>query len=203
MKKSSLLGRAGILLFAALLFLFPITASAAEADMPTGGEAAVTAPLEAPKAHAVSADIADVLRENAATILAGATFLLTVFLSFVFKKRLIPSLLDALSNLLGKGHRALDEITARQSAEGERIDALLNEIGALLADAHDAAARAEEAAALVKEKDSAAEELRAVLSTEAELLFSLLLSANLPQYEKDRVAAVYAKIADRIGACHD
>ncbi len=209
MKHASFMRRTLTLLFAALLFLFPVTAMAAEGE-PTPaepvsesapGDAGVTE--EGTEGLPASAVFVDFLEDHAAELLAGATFLLTLFVSLVFKKKLIPSLLEGLSALLGKGRAALDTITEKQSAEGERIDALFSEIGALLADAHDAAARAEEAAELIKKREDTGEALTEVLTAEAELLFSLLASANLPQYEKDRVAAVYARIADRLGSRYE
>ena len=216
MKHVSCMLRLSALLVAALLLFIPITASAAESAPMTEAGTEASAPAEsgttatgegaAPREEEslpVSAAFVDFLEENAAGLLAGASFLLTLFVSLLFKKKLVPSLLEALSGLLGKGRAALDTITDRQSAEGARIDALFSEIGALLSDAHDAAVRAEEAAELIKEREGSSEEVRAVLLAEAELLFSLLTSANLPQYEKDRVAAVYARIADRVGTAHE
>lgn len=210
MKHASLFRRAAALLFAALLFLAPITASAAEVGAIVPLEGSASAPLESTATQEVSeegvpvgAAIADFFREYAGELLAGATFLLTLCVSLFIKQRIVPSLLSSLTNLLGKGRTALDAITEKQTAETEKIDALLYEIGGLLADARAAAERAEEAAALVREKNGSGEALLGVLSCEAELLFSLLLSANLPQYEKDRVAAVYARIADHLGASHE
>ena len=197
---NSILFRRGAALALLLLMLAALTAPAALAAEPDG-ESPVTAVAESAPAETdvmnedytpLATLVADFLGENAAGLLSGATFALTLILSLVCRKRLVPPLLEALSSLLGKSRDLSDAIRAGQAEEREGLTRLFGEAEELLAEVKAAATRAEEATAAIRRGESGREETALILREQTNLLYELLMSANLPQYQKDRIGAAHA-----------
>ena len=171
--------------------LMPVASQAAEAEATQA--AAITPPLpEAPEADTAAAQITDFLGENAAGLLSGATFLLTLVLGYLFRRRLIPPLLESLSALLGKSREALDGAERLSEQSAAETAALLSRAEQLIASATAAALRAEEAAEAIRTGEAAQKTLSPILREQVNLLYELLISANLPQYQKDRIGAAHA-----------
>ena len=186
-----------------VLCLLPKTALAAEGQIGEGTEATATATTtaavtafpeggeDAPEGGA-AALLADFLATHAAGLISGATFLLTLAISYLFRRRLIPPLLESLSTLLGKSRDALDgaeKLSEQSAAEAAR---LLLRVEELLASATEAAHRAEEAADAIRAGEAAQKTLSPILREQVDLLYELLISANLPQYQKDKIGAAHA-----------
>ena len=140
----------------------------------------------------ISALFADFLTDNAAAILSGATFAVTMLATLLFRKRIVPGLLEALSGLLGKSRETVAAIEEGRIAERAEIDRLLSRAEEMLDSAKAAADRAETAAESLRERGVSDKELCQILSEQATLLYELLMSANLPQYEKERIGEARA-----------
>ena len=211
--------RLGILLLAAILFTLPILASAAEEEgfqktgEPVTAAPVTTIPQSAPSeadggedgAEAtVAGAVADFLRDESAGILSGATLLLTLILSLGFRKRVIPSLLDALGSLIGKSREAAAAITEGHEAEHAALTAILDRVEGMLSEARAAATAAEEAAAVLTMDQKTKAALQATLAEQSDLLYEILMSANLPQYQKDRIGTQHARLKAALsGEGHD
>lgn len=196
----SLLSRLAALLLAALLFtllLLPVSAAEATSAAPevtTAPAAVTTAPEETADYTPVSTLIAEFLGENAASLLSGAGLLLTLVLTLLLRGRVLPSLLSALSSLVGKSQKTLEALELTRTEEGARASALLSRAEELLAEATRASATAEECAAAILKRGEGQEATALLLREQSSLLYELLMSANLPQYQKDRIGSAFARI---------
>ncbi len=141
----------------------------------------------------LSALFADFLSENAATLLSGATFALTMLATLVFRKKIVPGLLEALSGLLGKSRETIDAIEEGRVTERAEIDRLLSRAEEMLDAAKEAATKAETAAEGLLARGTVDAEVRLILGEQEALLYELLMSANLPQYEKERIGKAHAE----------
>ena len=205
--------RVTILAIAALLFTLPFTSAAAEVKTAPTITATVTTAAVAPAAgeeesiseeSTVAGAIADFFRDESAGILSGATLLLTLILSLGLRKKIIPSLLDALSTLIGKSREAVGAITAGHEAEHAELMALFERADSMLAEARAATTAAEEAAAALTADGKERTALGEILSEQSDLLYEILMSANLPQYQKDRIGAQHARVKAALsGESHD
>ena len=205
--------RVAILVLATLLLALPFTMAAAAAEEGTEPPvtAAVTTAAPTPTEEEIPTEevtvagaIADFFRNESAGILSGATLLLTVFFSLGFRKKVIPSLLDALGTLIGKSREAVGAITEGHEAEHAELMALFDRTDAMLAEARAATSAAEEAAAALTADGKERGALRAILAEQSDLLYELLMSANLPQYQKDRIGTQHARVkAALLGEGHD
>ena len=190
-------GRLLVLLLALALLTLPLTVSAAAAD---GEETAPAAPVtevteEAEEDHTpIATLISDFLAENAAGLLSGASFLLTLILSLALRKRILPPILDALTGLIGKS-RDLGEALSAKEAEGRaELAALLREAEEILKAQRAAAERAEAVADALRREEGGRAEAALVLREQTALLYELLMSANLPEYQKERIGELHARI---------
>lgn len=196
----SLLSRLAALALAALLFtllLLPVSAAEATSAAPevtTAPAAVTTAPEETADYTPVSTLIAEFLGENAASLLSGAGLLLTLVLTLLLRGRVLPSLLSALSSLVGKSQKTLEALELTRTEEGARASALLSRAEELLAEATRASATAEECAAAILKRGEGQEATALLLREQSSLLYELLMSANLPQYQKDRIGSAFARI---------
>lgn len=157
----------------------PVTASPAEED---------AAPAT------VGGAIGDFLREHLSGILSGATLTVTLVASLALRRRILPSLIEALSALLGKSREAVGAITEGNEATRAAVDVMLKEAEGLLGEARAAAERAEQSANALNAAWGDKATLARVLTEQSTLLYELLMSANLPQYEKDRIGSVHAAV---------
>lgn len=206
---------AAILLAVLLLTLLVLPAAAAEPLPAEGTEAAVTTAAVTTAAVTategtvteplpVSTLITDFLTENAASLLSGASLLLTVILTVLLRGRILPSLLSAFSALVGKTRGAVEALEQARSEEGERLSALLVRTEELFEGIRTATASAEACCAAVTAENGGREATVLLLREQSALLYELLMSANLPQYQKDRVGAAYARTEALLGECpHD
>lgn len=213
--------RVGILLLTAILLALPFTlsvAAAEEASLPTvttdiaapgdrdsaTGDHSTAAQDSSAAEVTVAGAIAAFLRAESAGLLSGATLLLTLIISLSFRKRIIPSLLDALSTLIGKSREAVGAITEGHEAEHAELLSLLERVEEMLSEARAATAAAESAAAILAVDSKAKTLLEQTLSEQSDLLYELLMSANLPQYQKDRIGAQHARVRAALsGDSHD
>ncbi|MBQ2718548.1 MAG: hypothetical protein IJF73_00600 [Clostridia bacterium] len=185
----------GILCLALLFTALP--AAAAEAGSEPATTAAVTAAVdEAPEGEGggapLSAAVAEFFRENSAELISGATFALTLFLGLLFRKKLVPGLLEALSGLLGRSREACEMLKTGHAEERRELERVLARAEEILEAAKAAAARAEEVSESIRRGEGDTADVRRVLGEQADLLYTLLMSASLPQYQKDRIGEAHA-----------
>lgn len=161
------------------------------------------APSERGEPLPLSAVVGEFFRENAAELISAATFALTLALGLLFRKKLVPGLLEALSGLLGKSREACELVETVSAEERRELAALLARAEELLSSAKAAAERAETVAEAVTAKRSESAELRRVLAEQADLLYTLLMSSSLPQYQKDRIGTAHAATVAALSVAHD
>ena len=200
--------RAALALFLTLLLALclPLAVSAAEGE--GGEEAPVTtaAPERAPQEDVlpVGTVFYEFFTENLSGLLSGATFLLALVLSLLLRRRVLPPLLETLTSLLGKSRELGEALSARESEGSEKVAALFDEAERILGEARSAAERAEEAAAAIRQGETGREEAALILREQTALLYELLMSANLPQYQKDRIGEAHAAVRAALREiCHD
>ena len=181
-----------------ILLLCPL-ATAASAEEPTDGAPAVTTAetvtdttREEASDATLGGAISDLLREHSAPILSAATFLLTLFISLLFKRRAVPALLESLTAILGKSREAVNAMAEGQEREQAELAAILARAEALLAEVSNVAEAAEAAADTVRKSRDREEALTLILGEQSALLYELLMSANLPQYQKDKIGEAHA-----------
>ena len=200
MKKILTAKRAALALTLALLLacFLPLAVSAAEGESEESTPVTTAPVTTAPAESAVGDDtpiatlLHEFLKENLSGLLSGAAFLLALVLSLLLRKRVLPPLLETLTALLGKS-RDLSEALCTREAEGhERLTGLFTEAERILAEASAAAERAEEAADAIREGKEGRAEAALILREQTSLLYELLMSANLPQYQKDRIGEAHA-----------
>ena len=151
----------------------------------------------------ISAALGKFLGENAAPLLSGATFLLTLILTLILRKRIVPSLLSALAGLVAKSRETLEETAALKDSERARLTALADSAAEAIQKASLAAERAEAAAHAALTSTEGRRELARVMRDQAALLYELLMSANLPQYQKERIGTAYAQSLALLGESGD
>ena len=206
MKTLSRAGKLFLALTLSILLLLPM-AVAASAEEPTAETPAVTTEAVAPEKTeeaTLGGAVSDLLREHSAPILSGATFLLTLAVSLLFKRRAVPALIESLTAILGKSREAVNAMTEGQERERAELAAILGRAEAMLAEVHEVAEAAEAAADTVRESRDKEEALRLVLREQSALLYELLMSANLPQYQKDKIGEAHAAAERALGErCHE
>ena len=173
----------------------PVTEARPTAEAPvTEARPTVDAPGEDAAPATVGGAIGDFLREHLSGILSGATLTVTLVASLALRRRILPSLIEALSALLGKSREAVGAITEGNEATRAAVDVMLREAEGLLGEARAAAERAEQSANALNAAWGDKATLARVLTEQSTLLYELLMSANLPQYEKDRIGSVHAAV---------
>lgn len=204
--KSLLARGAAVLLSVLLLTLLILPAAAAEPTTaaeeasPAVTEAVTPPPAEEDADYTpVSSLIADFLGENAAALLSGASLLLTVVLTLLLRGRILPSLLSALSSLVGKSRDTVEALEREHTEEGARLSALLSRAEELLSEVTRASSSAEATAAAILDRGEGERAVSLLLREQSALLYELLMSANLPQYQKDRIGAAYARTEALLG----
>ena len=91
-----------------------------------------------------------------------------------------------------------------REAEHAELISLLDRVEAMLAEAQSAKSAAEAAAAALSKDGESKDTLQKTLAEQSDLLYELLMSANLPQYQKDRIGAQHARVTAALsGDRHD
>ncbi len=160
---------------------------------PAGAESAPASPAEP-----LSAMLSRILRENAGEIFAAASFLLTLLLALLFRSGVLPKLVSLGKALLGRGEETVAILGEYRDRFGTEAQELLSGCRALTEAAGGSLARLEELQTRLEGEGDARRRLDAMLAVQSTLLYELLMSANLPQYQKERIGAAYnALLADK------
>ncbi len=169
----------------------PPADSSSEATLPTDGVE------EAEKAQSeesvLSAEIAALIKEHAPTILSAASLLLMTAITLFFKKGVLPKLLSLFESLFKKSGETLSSLSDYERAVEERLSSLLARGEEVFSAAEGIKSTEGALRAALLESQTASSRFASLFSEQSALLFELLMSANLPQYQKDRVAAVHQK----------
>lgn len=149
---------------------------------------------EAPKeseASPLTAEIAALIKEHAPTVLSAASLLLMTAITLFFKKGVLPKLLSLFESLFQKSGETLSSLSDYERAVEGRLSSLLARGEEVFASAEGIKETEGALRAALLESQSGNSRFAALFSEQSALLFELLMSANLPQYQKDRVAAVH------------
>ncbi len=172
----------------------PPAAPSSEASSPAVGTV-----QEAEKAQneseetALSAEIAALIKEHAPTILSAASLLLMTAITLFFKKGVLPKLLSLFESLFKKSGETLSSLSDYERAVEERLSSLLARGEEVFSAAEGIKSTEGALRTALLESQTASSRFASLFSEQSALLFELLMSANLPQYQKDRVAAVHQK----------
>lgn len=174
--------------------VFAAEATATEATDPVASSADSTAESETPKeseASPLTAEIAALIKEHAPTILSAASLLLMTAITLFFKKGVLPKLLSLFESLFKKSGETLSSLSDYERAVEERLSSLLSRGEEAFAAAEGIKETEGALRAALLESQTENSRFATLLSEQSSLLFELLMSANLPQYQKDRVAALH------------
>ncbi len=215
MKKTSFL-RAALSLALCLCCLFGTVLlsvpSSAEEAAPTLSQAEAAPPTEdAPTADSqgtqseaekvpLSAEIASLLKEYAPTLISAASLLLMTAIALFFKKGVLPKLLSLFESLFKKSGETLTSLSEYERAVEERLSVLLARGEEVFASAEGVKETEGALRAALLENQATGARFATLFSEQSALLYELLMSANLPQYQKDRVAAVYQRARESLSA---
>ncbi len=198
-----------LVLCLSLLFSLSVTASAEEAEAVTEivTELPVTASPTAPAPKGeeatdstLSREIAAWLKGNLAELLSAASLLLMLALSLLFKKGVLPKLLSLCEALFSKGQQTLSSLGDYQAAGEERLNALLSKGKEVLSSVEKVTEKEEVLSSALADNEQTRALFSSLLSRQSTLLFELLMAANLPQYQKDRVAKAYFESEESLAA---
>lgn len=138
----------------------------------------------------LSAELAALIKEHAPTILSAASLLLMTAITLFFKKGVLPRLLSLFESLFKKSGETLSSLSEHERAVEERLSSLLARGEAVFKTAEGIKDTEGALRAALLESQTVNERFSSLFSEQSALLFELLMSANLPQYQKDRVASV-------------
>ena len=188
--------------------LLPASAEETAPD-PIGESLSEAAPNTAPeegeeeseaKEGTLSAEIASLLKEHAPTVLSAASLLLLTAVTLFFKKGVLPKLLSLFESLFKKSGETLSSLSDYERAIEGRLSSLLAKGEEVFASAEGVKATEGALRTALLENQAYSKRLSTLFSEQSALLFELLMSANLPQYQKDRVAAVFSEAEKSLAA---
>ena len=183
-------------LMAACLFCVPAFAQesngAAEREAEDNTEAEST----------VSETVAVWFADHSTEFFSALTLCGSLILAFLYKKGFLPILSGALSNMsdsLSNGVKEVGDVTHALSESTEQtLKALATQIDTALAEvnvvASHAGALTRSVAVLesdLKASSDQREKMETVLASQMQLFYEFFMAVNLPQYQKERLGAMY------------
>ncbi len=171
-----------------------VTAPIVGSDAPAEGESEAQPENGAP----LSAEISSLIKESAPTVLSAASLLVMTAIALFFKKGVLPKLLSLFETLFKKSGETLSSLSECERAAEERLSSLLARGEEVFAAAEGIKSTEGALRASLLKNQTANECFSTLFREQSDLLFELLMSANLPQYQKDRVASVYQKAMHRL-----
>ena len=149
----------------------------------------------------VFAELYAFFEANADKVFAILAFIGTLILSFAYKKGLFPFVKKALASISLAVKSLGEEAKKNETALGDFSKALALQLEKSEAAINDALTRLEGLEAeLLKSAQYAerAEQFRAVLSAEVEMIYDVFMTSSLPQYQKDKVGEAYLKMKEAL-----
>ena len=149
----------------------------------------------------VFSQIYEYLSHYAGDIFGALSFAVSLILSFLYKRELLPSISKS-------GERTEREVKKLEELTTRRLEDLAHENGELtkslleLRRAFDE--RAEEAAEAlgkiksVDELNAQKETAKLILSSQVELLYDVFMSSSLPQYQKEKIGNEVARMKEKL-----
>ena len=128
--------------------------------------------------------------ENADKIFSALAFVGTLILAFAYKKGLLPTVSRAISGISAIAKAAKEE-TDRSIAEGDvrlaEVSAGLERTVDVLAVTEAGVSRIEERLAELESVGTQAEALKAILSSQIDMLYDIFMASSIPEYQKEAV----------------
>ena len=187
-----------------LLFVLGISVYAGEGDTAPAAESAETAEEKAVGAAedaTMSAQLSRLLSENTTEIFSALTLICSLLIAALYKKGLLPSVSKSLGLINESTGAVLKKVCEYSESTDEAISELASEAKPLIeiiSTFTDAAqkmtADGERLAEELSRIGSDTERLQRIIEVQNEMLYTVFMSASIPQYQKDALGEVYAKI---------
>lgn len=194
-----------IVLLLSVFVVFPkAEASETVVDEPVAEETVVD---EAPMT--VTETIVAWFYDNSSNIFTGASTAVTLVLAYLFKKGLLPSLTSGLSKMNSELGSGINNVAAIAEAFSQSTNAQLQEMGSKIEPFLEKAKQVEEASSKmeqtlvdmqfqIKASDTDRQIVEKTLRLQTEMLYSVFISANLPEYQKQQLGARYNEMQSLI-----
>ncbi len=182
-----------------LLFSLGVSVYAEEIDNAVAeAESTEAAPTEE---DTVSGQLSSLLSDNITEIFSVLTLVSSLFVAFLYKKGLLPSV----SKSLGLINESTGAVLKRVCEYSESTDTAISELARSAAPVLEAIssftemaerifADSERLAEDLSQVGSDTERLQKIISMQNEMLYTVFMSASIPQYQKDALGEVYSKI---------
>ena len=187
-----------IVLLLSVFVVFPkAEASETVVDEPVAEETVVD---EAPMT--VTETIVAWFYDNSSNIFTGASTAVTLVLAYLFKKGLLPSLTSGLTKMNSELGSGINNVAAIAEAFSQSTNAQLQEMGSKIEPFLEKARTVEDISSKMEtalvdmqsQIDSSSSERAAmsiVLQMQTDFLYSVFMSANLPEYQKQQMGERY------------
>lgn len=143
------------------------------------------------------ADIAVSLRENLTPLLSAASLFVVAAVAVFAKRGLMPRLARAAASVLRSGQGLAEQVSRYEEEAHKRLEALEQKMEATLHSLPSPEAFREATDLIAGMRNSAeatGRNLADALMGQCRLLYDILMSADLPQYEKERIGEEYLRI---------
>ena len=141
------------------------------------------------------------ISEYATEIFCALTFIASLFLSYAYKKGLLPTVSGAIGSLSA----AVTKIKDSTELESERSDAMSKSFSLFLTKTEEALKKSEDKLESINSRlnllDKSADAgacFKTVLEGQVELLYDVFMSSSLPQYKKDEIGERVAKMKEAL-----
>lgn len=143
----------------------------------------------------------DGISEYATEIFCALTFIASLFLSYTYKKGLLPTV----SGAVGSISTAVSKIKESTDLESEKNDAMSRSFSVFLTKTEEAFKKTEDKLENINSRlkvlDNSADMnacFKTVLEGQVELLYDVFMSSSLPQYKKDEIGERVAKMKEAL-----
>ena len=144
-----------------------------------------------------------ILLENSDKIFSLLSFLISAVIAFLYKKSLMPTIKGTVTGISGALTKLREENTKDVGVAIEAITKTterLFETEQTLATLRDELFRIESELDTKKIDDEDRRAIRAVLSSEVDMLYEIFMQSSLPQYQKDKVGERIAGMKATLGS---
>lgn len=141
------------------------------------------------------------VKDYATEIFCALTFIASLFLSYAYKRGLLPTVSGAIGTL----STLVSKIKESTEREGEKSDAMSEAFASFLEKTKEALEKSDDKLQTISDKLRALDErqgeqdgFKTVLEGQVELLYDVFMSSSLPQYKKDEIGERVAKMKEAL-----
>lgn len=149
----------------------------------------------------VSRSFRNALSEHLGEIIGSVTLIMTAVVAILYKRGLVPSVSGAISALNASTGNVMNKMYAYAQSTDEAMEKLAEDISPVSDAVLDFS---EKYISLISDVSAVTEKMKIILSSEenlkklihmqCEILYSVFMSSNIPQYQKDYLGKLYTQI---------